>query len=79
MEQLKKHATLWFALDDSSDEATFKRAANADNAYSALWEISQYLRELDRYSEEDMHSIGKIRSKFYEILQEEKVDLDDYV
>lgn len=79
MEPLKKHATLWFALDDSSDEATFRRAANADNAFSALWEVSQYLRELDRYSEEEMHSIDKIRSRFHEILGEENVDLDDYI
>ena len=34
-------ATLTFNLDDPEDKANFKKAANANEAYLALWSIAQ--------------------------------------
>ena len=70
-------ATLEFNLPE--DQAEFDFAIQGSKMYSALWDISQELRTLWKYeelSEEEWNMVERIRDKFYEILQEHNINLD---
>jgi hypothetical protein len=50
----------------------------ADNLLSALWDYSQYLRHQERQAE-TLDNIEIMRKRFYEILEENGVHLDELI
>jgi len=70
-------AILEFNLPE--DQIEFDFATQGSNMYSALWDISQELRTLWKYEElkqEEWDMVERIRTKFYEILDENQIKLD---
>ncbi len=59
------------------DRLEFDRAIRADDMASALWNISQYLRGVDKYETGD--DIEKIRETFYDILTQYDINLDKLI
>ena len=82
--QQNSSAILKFNLDDPDSSAKFKRAVNADGAYHAVYEIFQEFRKIlkyneDKYSEETLEVIEKLREDCALTLNENGIDLDrDY-
>ena len=68
-------ATLRYKLP--KDNLEYVRATKAEDLAMALWDISQYLRGVDKYDTGD--DIGKIRGRFYEILSEYDLNLDNLI
>lgn len=61
--------------EDGEDKA--RRLLNADNAYCALWEITQELRKILKYDEmpkEVAEKMVKISDKVWEILEDNGID-----
>lgn len=52
-----------------------KWAVLAPNLVSAIWEITQYLREVERY-QQTPDDIGTIRERIADILYDEGINLD---
>jgi hypothetical protein len=70
-------ATLEFNLPE--DQAEFDFATQGSKMYNALWEISQELRTLWKYEELDEKEwdmVERIRNKFFEILEDNQINLD---
>ena len=67
-------AILEFNLPEERDDHVL--AVKASNMYGALWDIGQYLRQIDRYMEKQP-DIEVIRERFYEILSDNSFDLDE--
>jgi len=70
-------AILEFNLPE--DQHDFELAAQGGSMYSALWDISQELRQMTKYEElsyEEWKIAERIRVKFYEILDEHSIKLD---
>jgi hypothetical protein len=71
-------AKLTFNLPD--DQHDWDNAVNANAMYLSLWDLSQELRSMWKYqqykTEEEYAIVETIRDKFYEILQENNVNLD---
>ena len=70
-------AILEFNLPD--DQHEFDLAIQGSKMYVALWDISQELRTLWKYeelSDEEFKIVERIRDKFYEILDENQIELD---
>lgn len=61
---------------NEEDMGKFKRIAHVDDAFSALDDISQYLREQWKYAEEP-DDIETIRERVFDILQENGIIMDD--
>jgi hypothetical protein len=59
------------------DEKEYSVAFHASNMAMALWDISQYLRHVDRQDTGD--DIEKIRETFYDILNEYDINLDNLI
>ena len=59
------------------DAGAYKIACKADDVASALFDISNYLRGVDKYDTGD--DIEKIRGKFYEILSDYDINLDNLI
>ena len=82
--KLLKKIELDFDLDDYNESLAFKRAVLADDSFSALWDISQVIRKYSRNknnevkTKEQSELISKIESKFYEILNDNNINLDVY-
>lgn len=74
-------AKLEFDLTDQEDKLRHTRVILADNAFSAMWEITQYLRNKIREAERldiDNNSyevIRNVQSSIQEILEENGIDL----
>ena len=68
-------AKLIFYLPE--EEKEFHKACKGDDIASALWDISQYLREVDKY--ETGHTIEQIRERFREILDSYDINLDNLI
>ena len=68
-------ATLTYNLPEEAYE--FKRASQSLELTSALWNISQYLREVDKY--EAGHTIEQIREKFHGILLDYDINLNNLI
>jgi len=73
-------ATLEFTLPEEKDE--FETAVSASKAYSCLWELKNWMRnELkynsDKYTEEGIKIVEKVEEKFFEIINESGVSLDN--
>jgi len=67
-------ATLTFDLPDERDDHLL--AVKASNIYGALWDVGQYLRQIDRYMEVKP-GIEEIRERFYEIIEENGFNLEE--
>jgi len=70
-------ATIEFNLPE--DQAEFEFATQGSKMYNALWEISQELRTLWKYEELDEKEwdmVERIRNKFFEILEDNQINLD---
>ena len=66
-------ATLTYSLPD--DYKDLFAAITANTLAMALWDTSQYLRDVDKY--ETGHTIEQIREKFRSILDEYDINLDN--
>ena len=69
--------TITFKLPEESDE--YNECVNAGNMRLALEDISQYLRQLDKYGHKFTTirgAIEKIREEFYIILSDRKMDTE---
>ena len=74
-------AIIEFDLDEPTDIEAHKRFTNLNGVYIALWEFDQEMRRQIKYNSEDYSSeqvdaIDKLRSKFYEILNDNNVKID---
>ena len=70
-------AKLTFNLPD--DQHEWDNAVNANAMYLALWDLSQEIRTLWKYeelSEEEWNMVERIRDKFYEILNDNHIELN---
>ena len=59
------------------DNSAYHQANKSEDMASALWDISQYLRKVDRYDLPD--DIEKIRETFYDILTQYDINLDNLI
>ena len=59
------------------DNLAYDRSYKASHMASALWDISQYLRTVDKY--ESGHTIEQIREKFYSILSDYDINIDNLI
>jgi hypothetical protein len=71
-------ATLTFDLSDPEDKDRHRHAVNAGDVYAVLWEFDQYLREQVKYQTEDTRDdTYAIREKFYSVMSEHGITLED--
>ena len=72
-------ATLHFNLEDPDDKFAFNRCHKANDMAMALWDYSQELRAICKYSDDEVQQKhwGEAREKFYEVLKDYGIDLDD--
>jgi len=74
---------LEFNLNDLDDVKAHKRAVLALDMALALWDIESYLRgetkHGDHLTQEAWNALDKARTKFYEIINERSLSLDDLV
>jgi hypothetical protein len=71
--------TLEFDLSDAGDAERHRQAVHAQDAYLALLDIAEALRNLDRfgqYTEGESELIAKIRNEFHEALASRGINLD---
>ena len=74
---MNRTGILKFNLADIESELAFHRAVNANDAYGALWNVSQMLRDIRKHGEEPRATVAEeIEKKFYEILNDEGINLD---
>jgi hypothetical protein len=89
---MPKKVTIQYVIEESWDEQALRRTLNADNAYRALWEIGQEIFRPARkhgYSDQKLEAamqnkeleheeiVGMLEEKFYEILSENRISLED--
>ena len=77
-------ATLNFDLNDPDDNMAFMRAAKSTDMALALWEIAHntkksFQRELDDSDDKSYELIDKVYEKFWEILSDKGIRLDDLI
>ena len=71
-------AILEFNLDDVSDRLAHKRCVNATNAYIALFEVNEKLRQINKYGDgTDKVDVGELREIIFDIFDANGVNLDD--
>ena len=75
-------AILEFDLSNPEDANDYKRANKALSMAIALWDIDQYLRAQTKYapdsmSEETYNALSEAREKFYQILNERDINIDE--
>ena len=75
-------AILEFDLSNPEDANDYKRANKALSMAIALWDIDQYLRAQTKYapdsmSEEAYNALSEAREKFYQILNERDINIDE--
>jgi hypothetical protein len=74
-------AIIEFDLDEPTDIEAHKRFTNINAVYIALWEFDQEMRSQIKYNSENyngeqLDALDKLRSKFYEILNDNNVKID---
>lgn len=74
-------AIIEFDLDEPTDIEAHKRFTNLNGVYIALWEFDQEMRSQIKYNTQEyngdqLDALDKLRSKFYEILNDNNVKLD---
>lgn len=66
---------------DGEDRTHVKQVAHAVDSLAALWDITQLLRQYDKYDDtldEKQHElIGKLRDEVAAILTDNHIDLDE--
>ena len=77
-------ATLNFDLNDPDDNMAFMRCAKSTDMALALWEIAyntkkSFQRELDDSDDKSYELIDKVYDKFWEILSDKGIKLDDLI
>jgi hypothetical protein len=75
-------AILEFDLSNPDDVNDYKRANQALDIALALWDIDQYLRAQTKYApdsmpEEAYNALSEAREKFYQILNERNINMDE--
>lgn len=74
-------AILEFNFENEYDSTQYKRATKAYETVLSLWEIDQFLRnELkynDKLSEEEYKVLEQVRNEFYNIINNNGVNLDE--
>jgi hypothetical protein len=71
-------AILEFNLDDVSDRLAHKRCVNAANAYIALFEVNEELRQINKYGDgTDKVDVGELRETIFDIFDANGINLDD--
>ena len=63
-------------FDLPEDQEAFTGAAKAHAFFRCLWDMDEYLREQDKYHEND--EAGKLRGVFWGILNCHDVTLEEY-
>jgi hypothetical protein len=74
-------AIIEFDLDEPTDIDAHKRFTNLNGVYIALWEFDQEMRSQIKYNTkgyngDQLDALDKLRSKFYEILNDNQIKLD---
>jgi hypothetical protein len=74
-------AIIEFDLDEPTDIEAHKRFTNLSGVYIALWEFDQEMRSQIKYNTQEyngdqLDALDKLRSKFYEILNDNQIKLD---
>lgn len=74
-------AILEFNLSEQEDVAAHKRTVKALDMALVLWDIDQYLRTQVKYNEalsQEAHdAFESAREKFYEILNDHNINIDE--
>ena len=75
-------AVLLFDLDDDNfgDREEFARIRHTTDICSALWDFENYLRQLYKYTElgeREDKMVNNIADKYYEIMREHGINLDE--
>lgn len=73
---------LEFDLNEPDDVQAHKRAIKALDMALVLWDIDQYLRAQTKYAPDSMpeevyDALEKTREKFYDILRDHNIDIDE--
>jgi len=68
---------LEFDLNEPFETSAFKRASSATDAYLAIHDIQERLRNLAKYGPEDKISVESLQNDFYDILGTHGINLDD--
>lgn len=73
-------AILEFTLPE--DRNDFHGAAHASDFWCALWDIDQHLRNLQKYApdltDEEAKQVDQLREKFWDIMRQHNVTLEEY-
>jgi len=77
-------ATLNFDLNDPDDNMAFMRCAKSTDMALALWEFAyntkkSFQRELDESDDKSYELIDKVYERFWEILNDKGIKLDDLI
>jgi len=77
-------ATLNFNLDDPDDNMAFMRCAKSTDMALALWEFAynskkSLQRDLDESDDKSYELIDKVYDKFWEILNDKGIKIDDLI
>ena len=67
---------LKFDMDDKFGKEAFMRAVKAGDLALAISDIGEYLRGVERY-QDPPDDIERIREKFYEILDDNNINLEE--
>jgi len=75
-------AILEFDLSNPDDVTDYKRVNQALDMAIALWDIDQYLRAQTKYAPDSMpqeayDALSEAREKFYQILNERNINMDE--
>ncbi len=75
-------AILEFDLSNPDDVTDYKRVNQALDMAIALWDIDQYLRTQTKYAPDSMpqeayDALSEAREKFYQILNERNINMDE--
>ena len=63
-------------LEFERDSEEHRRAMKALDMAKAIWDIGSYLRGVERYQEEP-DDIERIREKYYEILEDYNINMEE--
>jgi hypothetical protein len=68
-----------FNLEDHEDSMAHFRALKAMDMAIALSDIAEDLRQLAKYGGDEVHqdTIAMVRAKFYAVLEDNHIDLDE--
>lgn len=85
MDYPDQKGTLEFNLEESHSNNAFKRAVSATDAYIFMHDFAGWLRQIDRYENQDkkikdtpevVEAIDRIREVWYKMQEEANIDMD---